>query len=214
MTVYDDAHSQYITELFAAEDEALRRARETAVEQGLPAINIKPEEGRFLQLIVRACGALKVIEIGALGGYSGTWIARGLPPSGRLITLEKEPDRAGIARQTFIATGVADRVDIRIGDARQSLQVLAADAPFDFVFIDADKESFNDYLDWALDNVRVGGMIAAHNAFRKGSIAGDAPPDNYTEIMRTFNQRFASEPRLLGTIFPAGDGMLAAVKIQ
>jgi len=213
VTIYDDVHSRYITDLFAVEDEALRGVAARAAQAGLPGISIKPEEGRFLQVLVRACGARKALEIGTLGGYSGTWIARGLAPGGRLITLEKEAHHAEVARQTFAQAGVADRVEVRLGDAHVLLETLAGEGPFDFVFIDAEKPGYASYLDWALENLCPGGVVAAHNAFRKGSVAGDAPPDDYTALMRAFNRRFASEPRLLTTIFPAGDGTLVGVKL-
>jgi caffeoyl-CoA O-methyltransferase len=174
---------------------------------------VKPEEGRFLQVLVRSCGARKAIEIGTLGGYSGIWIARGLLPGGRLITIEKEPRHAEIAKIHFGAAGLDGRVEIRVGNAHRLLQGLASEGPFDFVFIDAEKEGYPAYLDWALENVRTGGVIAAHNAFRGGSVAGQANDDVHTDEMRRFNRRFAGEQRLISTIYPAGDGTLVGVKV-
>jgi predicted O-methyltransferase YrrM len=118
-----------------------------------------------------------------------------------------------IAQEHFKEAGLEDVVEILVGDAHTSLRSLTKTGPFDFVFIDAEKTGYPAYLDWALENVRPGGLIGAHNAFRKGSVAGLAQKDEYTEIMQEFNQRVAKEPRLLSTIFPAGDGMLVAVKI-
>jgi predicted O-methyltransferase YrrM len=214
MTIYNDQVSAYINGLFAREDDALIRARQDSPARGLPAIHIKPEEGRFLQFLVRASGARKVVEIGTLGGYSGIWIARGLPPGGRLITLELQPTHAEVAREHFEAAGLMDRIEIRIGEASQLLQELSSEAPFDFIFIDADKPGYPAYLDWALENTRLGGTIAAHNAFRKGSVIGLSEPDAYTDIMRDFNERFGREERLLSTIYPAGDGTLVGVKVS
>jgi caffeoyl-CoA O-methyltransferase len=213
MTVYNEPISQYIQDLFVPKDDAQRFILADSSRQGLPPINVKPEEGRFLQFLVRACGVLKAVEIGTLGGYSGTWIARGLSNGGRLITLEKELKHAEIARQHFAAAGVLDKVDIRIGDAHQTLETLSAEAPFDFVFIDAEKTGNDAYYDWAIINVRQGGVIACHNAFRKGSVAGQGTPDEYTDAMSAFNRRLADDPRLISTIFPAGDGTLVAVKV-
>ena len=213
MTVYNDQVSGYISELFAQEDAALERARQDSPARGLPAINIKPEEGKFLQFLVRASGAMKAVEIGTLGGYSGIWIARGLPPGGKLFTLEIQPAHAEVARQHFEAAGILDRVEVRIGEANQLLGDLAGEAPFDFIFIDADKPGYPAYLDWALENIRLGGIIAAHNAFRKGSVMGLSEPDAYTEIMQDFNHRFAHEERLLSIIYPAGDGTLVGVRV-
>jgi caffeoyl-CoA O-methyltransferase len=214
MTIYNDEISAYINSLFVPEDAALRRARADSPKRGLPAIQIKPEEGRFLQFLVRACGAHKALEIGTLGGYSGIWISRGLSPGGKLITLEVEPLHAQVAGEHFAAAGVAEQIEIRVGNAHDLLKSLPAEGPFDFIFIDAEKTGYARYLDWALENIRLNGVIAVHNAFRKGSVAGLVEPDKFTAITQEFNQRFASESRLLSTIFPAGDGMLVGVKVS
>lgn len=211
MPIYDDKLSDYITTHFAQPDAALQQIMTAIPVRGLPAITIKPEEGRFLQFMVRANGARRVVEIGTLGGYSGTWLARGLPAGGRLITLELEPHHADVARDHFALSGVSDKVDVRVGDAHQLLPGLSSEGPFDFCFIDAEKTGYDDYLDWALDNVRQGGVIVAHNAFRGGALLNEADSDRDVEYMRRFNLRFAREPRLLATIFPAGDGTLAGV---
>jgi predicted O-methyltransferase YrrM len=212
MTIYNDQISSYINDLFVDEDDHLRHVREESVRLGLPPISIKPEEGRFLQFLVMACGARRAIEVGVLGGYSGIWIARALPPGGMLFSLEKESDRAQIARQHFNLAGVADRVEVQVGDAHALLENLKPAGPFDFMFIDAEKEGYSDYFEWAIENLRPGGVIAAHNAFRKGSVAGQVPDDEFSEIMRRFNKRVAADRRVLSTIFPAGDGTVLAVK--
>jgi caffeoyl-CoA O-methyltransferase len=211
MTVYDDDLSRYVTSLFAQSDPVLQQIFDAIPRRGLPSITVKPEEGRFLQFLARACGARAAVEVGALGGYSGVWIARGLPLDGKLITLEKEPRHAQVAREHFALAGVAERVDLRVGDAKRLLPRLAREGPFDFFFMDAEKTDYDGYLDWALANVRRGGIIAAHNAFRYGDILNPGDHSAETECMRRFNQRFAHEPRLLSTIFPAGDGMLIGV---
>jgi caffeoyl-CoA O-methyltransferase len=211
MPIYDDKFSDYITAEFARPDEVLRMVLEAIPARGLPAITIKPEEGRFLQFLVRACAARRVVEIGTLGGYSGIWLARGLPAGGRLITLEKEPRHAAVAREHFARAGLAGQVELRLGDALELLPALAREGPFDFCFIDADKLDYGPYLDWALSNVRPGGIIAAHNAFRQGAVLDQADTSPDTVYIRAFNRRFATEPRLLSTIFPAGDGMLVGV---
>jgi predicted O-methyltransferase YrrM len=213
MTVYNDQISQYIISLFVPQDEVLQRIYEDTPRLDLPAITIKPEEGRFLQFLVRATGALKAVEIGALSGYSGTWIARGLAERGRLITVEKEPRHADIAQKHFRAAGVDDRIEIRTGLALEVLEQLKQEGPFDFVFIDADKDQYPAYYEWAVENLRPGGVLAAHNAFRKGSVAGIAPADQWTEGMKAFNQQVAADQRVISTIFPAGDGTIVAVKL-
>jgi caffeoyl-CoA O-methyltransferase len=213
MTTYNDLLSQYHTDLFAIHDEALQRAWEQPPLLGLPAISVKPEEGRFLQFLVRACGAKKAVEIGTLGGYSGIWIARGLLPDGKLITLEREPRHAEIARQHFAQAGLSNIIEIRVGNAHETLKRLTGIGPFDFVFVDGDKSGYPAYLDWALENTRLGSVIAIHNAFRKGSVAGSVPPDEFTEIMQAVNRRVAADTRLISVIYPAGDGTLVSVKV-
>lgn len=214
MTIYNDQISQYISSLFAVEDSSLRMAREESPKRGLPSISIKPEEGRFLQFLVRACGAKKAVEIGSLGGYSGIWIGRGLLPGGKLYTLDKDSKHAEVAREHFAAAGVEDIIEIKIGDAHRSLLEIKELGPFDFVFIDAEKPGYPAYFDWAIENTREGGIIAAHNAFRKGTIVGIGQDDDHSELMRQFNQQIANEKRLISTIYPAGDGTLISVKIS
>ena len=213
MTIYNDQLSQYNASLFAIHDKGLQRAWEDSPRKGLPAISIKPEEGRFLQVLARACGAKKALEIGTLGGYSGIWIARGLLPGGKLITLEVESRHAKVAREHFTLAGVGDVVEIRIGNAHDVLEKLSAEAPFDFVFIDAEKTGYPKYFAWALEHARLGGVIAAHNAFRNGSVAGIGELDEFTESMREFNRSIADNSRLLSIIYPAGDGTLVSVKV-
>jgi caffeoyl-CoA O-methyltransferase len=211
MPTYNDELAQYITEHFAQQDAVLEQILAAIPAKGLPAITIKPEEGRFLQFLVAANGSRRVVEIGTLGGYSGTWLARGLPAGGRLITLEKSARHAAVAREHFALAGVADRVEVREGDAHDTLRGLSREGPFDFCFIDADKVSYGHYLDWALENVRPGGLITAHNAFRGGALLDHTEVNEDNQAMRAFNARFAAEPRLLATIYPGGDGTLVGV---
>ena len=213
MTIYNDQINQYISNLFAVEDPPLSIARQDSPKHGLPTINITPEEGRFLQFLARASGSRKAVEIGTLGGYSGIWIALGLLPGGKLITLDKETKHAEVAQMHFAAAGLSEVIELRIGDAHQLLIQLSAEGPFDFVFIDAEKPGYPAYFDWALENLRLGGIVAAHNAFRKGSVAGLAKDDENSELMRQFNQQVANESRLISTIYPAGDGTVISVKI-
>jgi predicted O-methyltransferase YrrM len=213
MTVYNDQLSLYINDLFIQEDPTHQRVRQDSANFGLPAISVKPEEGKFLQFLTRAVGAQKALEIGTLGGYSGIWIARGLAPDGKLITLEKDARHAAIAQAHFEAAGVSMQVEIRVGEASTLLKALQREVPFDFVFIDADKEGNPAYLDWAIKHTHIGGAIAIHNAFRGGSVAGTRQDDDQSERMRVFNRQIANEPRLLSTIFPAGDGTVISVKV-
>ena len=209
----NDQISRYITGLFAVQDRSLQEARENSPKKGLPTISIQPEEGRFLQFLVRANNTMKALEIGTLGGYSGIWIARGLPPGGKLITLEVDSRHAQVAREHFEDAGVADLIEVRVGDAHSVLQDLSDEDPFDFVFIDADKSGYEAYYEWAVENVPVGGVITAHNTLRGGKVADDVEADERTRVMRSFNSRVANDPRVISTIYPAGDGTLVAVRI-
>ena len=212
MPVYNQAMSEYVNKLFATEDEVTARIRKQIPERGLPAIMITAEEAVFLQWAVAASRARLALEIGTLGGYSGTWIARALPRDGRLITLEMNPEHARVARSHFELGGVSDRVDIRLGNAHDLLPALAEEGPFDFVFIDAEKQGYPAYLDWTLANLSPGGVLAAHNAFRHGAVADPDTSDAAVLAMQSFNQRLAEAESLISTIFPAGDGTAIAVR--
>lgn len=212
MTTYDQELSDYVTRTFAVEDEALARIRRQIPERGLPTSMISPEEGAFLHFLVVAIGARKVVEVGTLGGYSGTWIARGLPPEGELITIELDERHAQVAAENFRVTGVEGKVDLQVGDAEGLLPKLESRGPFDLVFIDANKKGYPRYLDWSLKNVKLGGVVAAHNAFAfGGKVIDEDSGDEAVRIMRQFNQRLADLPNTVATIFPAGDGIALAV---
>jgi len=212
MTTYSVDLSQYIADIFARHDPSLERAFKDTPKRGLPAINIRPEEGRFLQFLVRTCGAKNAVEVGTLGGYSGIWIARGLLPGGKLYTLEKDSHHAQVAREHFEAAGLGDSVEVLVGNGHQLLSELAPQGPFDFLFIDAEKSGYDQYFNWGLENVRAGGVIAAHNAFRGGRVLNPSASDESVALVDALNRRAAKHPDLIATIFPAGDGTLIAVK--
>jgi caffeoyl-CoA O-methyltransferase len=212
MPIYSDLLSEYIQELFAPEDEILRQIRDRSAARGLPPISVKPEEGRFLQFLAAASGASRALEIGTLGGYSGTWICRGLPASGTLITLEKEPEHAILAREHFALARLTDRVEVRVGDAHDLLGTMGDGGLFGFIFIDAEKAGYPEYLDWALPHLARGGIVAAHNAFRRGSVVDSADQEDDAIALRRFNTQLASAPGLISTIFPAGDGTAFGIK--
>ena len=211
MPIYNDELENYVRDTFAVEDEILSTIRAEIPKRGLPAITVRPEEGRFLQFLVAASGARFALEIGTLGGYSGVWIARGLPPGGRLITLELSQEHAAVATDHFEMAGVTDKIDLRVGDAHDLLDELAFEGPFDFVFIDAEKEGYPAYLDWAETNLRPRGIVAGHNAFRHGAIVDSSDPDPRVTATRTFNERIANDDRYISIVFPAGDGTAVAV---
>ncbi len=204
----------YIRDLFVREDELLSGFAREAEAAGLPRIQVPPELGRFLSMLVRITGARRVLEIGTLGGYSATWMARALPPEGRIITLEREPRHAEFARSFLERAGVADRVEIVLGTALDSLPRLEAsgEGPFDLVFIDADKASYPDYLRWALRLTRPGGVIVGDNVWRGGSVL--SPETEDARGAAEFNRIAAESPRLEALLFTnrgGQDGFLVAV---
>jgi caffeoyl-CoA O-methyltransferase len=193
-----------ITGMFAAEDEGLRASLEAAQQAGLPKIQISPIQGKFLQLLAAMCNAHKILEIGALAGYSGIWLARALPPGGRLITLEMSPYHANVVEKSFEKAGVSDRAEVRQGKALDLLPALESEAPFDLVFIDADKPPYPQYLDWALRLTRHGSIIVADNCIRSGKAFAQAEDEAMAGIVE-FNQRIASDPRLVSLALAMDD---------
>src|SRR5947209_9278763 len=188
-----------IINMFARKDEGLRYALSAAKEAGLPQIQISPIQGKMLQLLATACNAHKILEIGSLAGYSGIWLARALAPGGRLITLEVNPEHAEVVRKAFAKAGVDERAEVRVGKALDLLPQLESEAPFDLVFIDADKPPYPQYLDWALRLTRPGSIIVADNCVRAGKAFGEPEnaQDEGTAGLIEYNKRIASDPRLV-----------------
>lgn len=207
----DERLQRYAAELFAVEDPILARVRARHAERELPPIHISPDEGKLLHVLVRLVAARRVLEIGSLAGYSGIWLARALPADGLLTTLEIDPHHAGLARQAYDEAGIADRVRLLQGDARNILPTL--EPGFDVVFIDADKEPLPEYFEWSVRLLRNGGLLLCDNAFLHGTVVeadNDAPA---TEGVRAFNRLAASDPRVVSTIVPLRDGIVVAVKV-
>ncbi len=192
----------YIERLFAPQDEALEAAVRESQRAGLPEIHVSPNEGRLLQLFAEMVGARRVLEIGTLGGYSAINLARGMAEDGALISLEIDERHAEIARQNVERAGLGGRVEIRVGDARELLAELAEnnEGPFDLVFIDADKEGYPEYLEWALGLTRPGSLILGDNTIWGGSVLD--PQDAPTRAIRDFNEKIARDPRLLAIVLP------------
>lgn len=193
-----------IIQQFAAEDAGLRAALASAKEAGLPEIQISPIQGKLLQLLATMCNARKILEIGALAGYSGIWLARALPENGRLITLELNPEHAKVVRNSFARAGVAERTEVLVGKALDLLPQLKNEAPFDMVFIDADKPPYPQYLDWALQLTRPGSIIVADNCIRAGR-GFQQSEDEYSAGIFEYNQRVASNPRLVSLALAMDD---------
>jgi predicted O-methyltransferase YrrM len=205
-----DEVNRYIAGLFAQEDELLRGLREDAANAGLPAISVPPETARFLQLLVRAVGATRVLEVGTLGGYSAIWMARAMGEGASLLSLEIDPEHAAFARRYIERAGLSHAIEVRVGQALQLLPTLDGEK-FDIVFLDADKEPLPTYLDWALRLLRPGGLVIADNTLRGGRVADPSEDDDQLRAIREFNTRLASNSRLTGLVVPIGDGVAVAV---
>lgn len=182
-------------------DPGLEAALAANAAAGLPAHDVSPLQGRFLHLLARMLAARRILEIGTLGGTSAIWLARALPPGGRLVTLEADPRHAAVAAGNIARAGLADRVDLRIGAALDSLPALAAEGlgPFDLVFIDADKPNNPSYLNWALRLARPGTAILADNVVRGGAVLQPDSTDPRVQGVRAFLDLVAAEPRLQAT---------------
>ena len=195
------AVDRYITDLLLPSDPVLDAALAAGAAAGMPSINVAPNQGRLLQIFAKAVGARNILEIGTLAGYSTIWLARGLSPGGRLITLEINPLHAQVARANIARAGLDGMVELCLGPAAETLAGLAADkrSPFDLIFIDADKPSYTEYFDWALKLSHPGTLIVADNVVRKGAVADSASSDPLVQGIRRFNQRLAAEPRVTAT---------------
>ncbi|MGV9253992.1 O-methyltransferase [Streptomyces sp. NPDC003697] len=191
----------YLTALLSPEDDALRAALRDSDAEGLPHINVAPNQGKLLHLLARIQGARAILEIGTLGGYSTIWLARALPPDGRLVSLEYDAHHADVARRNLARAGLDRIAEVRVGPALESLPKLADEnpPPFDLVFIDADKVNNARYLDWALRLTRVGSLVVLDNVVRGGRVADRESADPGVLGTRSALEMIAEHPRLDGT---------------
>ncbi|TWT95233.1 putative O-methyltransferase [Botrimarina colliarenosi] len=208
----------YLAPRLVKQDGALEAARAASVAAGLPEIAVTPVQGKLLQVLAKTVAAKHVLEIGTLGGYSTIWLARSVAEGGRVVTLEADPHHAQVAQQNLENAGVADRVDLRVGKAIESLPVLEQEGagPFDFVFIDADKPSIPDYFRWALKLTRPGSLIVVDNVVRKGKLADSESRDDAVLGCRRLVELLENESRVCATVLQTvgekgHDGMALAV---
>ena len=211
----DPALAAYVTRAYAPEDEVLREIRERSTRAGLPDIQLAALDARHLEILARTCRARRAVEIGTLGGYSGVAILRGMEPDGVLDTVEIEPKHAQIARASFRKSGFSARARVHVGRAQRILPRLARRGPFDLCFIDADKEGYPAYLDWAAHNLRPAGLVVLDNAFLFGRLAKKPRGKAAVEIaaMQKTHDMLANDGRFRATVFPTGEGMAVGVKI-
>lgn len=187
---------RYITENLLGPDPALDAALADSDRAGLPAIAVAPPQGKLLMLLAQMAGARRILEVGTLGGYSTIWLARALPADGRLVTLEYEPHHAEVARRNLARAGLADRVEVKVGAAIDTLPKL--EGPFDFIFLDADKAGYPAYFEWSLKLSRPGTVIVADNVVREGRMLAPRGEPN-AEGVRRFYELVAACPRVTAT---------------
>lgn len=191
----------YINSLLLPNDKDLQAALEANAEAGLPSHDVTPNQGKFLQLLLKIQGASRVLEIGTLGAYSTIWMARALPDHGRIVSLESEPKHAEIAQANLTRAGLMHKVDLRVGPALTSLPDIKEEypEPFDLIFIDADKPSNPDYLRWALRLTRPGSLIIGDNIIRDGEVIHSDSEDPRVQGVRTFLECIGNHPCLEAT---------------
>ena len=215
----EEALQNYVLETFHPEDAVLLEIRKRAAEEGLPDIHVGPMDGLHLEVIARAMGARKIVEIGTLAGYSGVCLARALPQGGKIYCFEYEPKHAEVSRESFKKAGLSDKAEILVGDALGNLPKIENQGLFDLVFIDADKPGYPAYLQWAMKHLRVGGVVLGDNTFSGGRVADPAnekegPKAATVKAIRLFNKTLTQDPRFRATVLPTGEGLTFAVKIS
>ena len=196
-----EAVDRYLTETLLPADDVFAAALAASEAAGLPAIQVTATQGRLLELLARSLGARTILEVGTLGGYSTIWLARGLAPGGRVVTLERDPKHAAVARANFARAGLTSAIELREGAALDLLPELETEraGPFDLIFVDADKPSLPDYFIWSLRLSRPGTLILVDNVIREGEVANAASEDESVQGVRRMNELIAAEPRVTAT---------------
>jgi predicted O-methyltransferase YrrM len=207
---------QYITNIFAHEDEFLQQIAVATGESLLP-ININPLEGKLIQVLLKMTKAVKVVEIGTLAGYSAIWIARALPIEGKLYSIERDPTRLQFARSNIAKSDVAEKITLCSGDATIILDNIAQYSPFDAIFIDGNKPAYLKYLEWAEQNIRIGGLIIADNTLLSGAVydhtANLRVKPSTIRIMQEFNLRLSDPAKYCSILVPTEEGLTVALKL-
>lgn len=195
------AVDEYVTDLLAPQDEVLEAALTESEAAGLPAIQVSPPQGKLLHLLAKTIGAKSILEVGTLGAYSTIWLGRALPDGGCLLTIEADRDYAEVARRNIERAQLSQAVDVRVGPALDVLPTLHSDGagPFDFTFIDADKENSPAYFSWASDHSRSGALIVVDNVVRGGDLADAASEDPKVQAQRQLHELIAAEDRVTAT---------------
>ncbi|MDF1996499.1 O-methyltransferase [Peribacillus frigoritolerans] len=201
--------NSYIDSLFYTKDDLLEEVIASIQENGMPSISVSPSSGKLLTMLISISGAKNVLEIGAFGGYSGICLARGFGSEGKLTSLELQEEYVKLAYRNLTKAGFGDQVSYMTGEALQSLEKLAHDnKKFDFFFIDADKDNYENYLQYCIKLAEPGALIVMDNVLARGSVADpDAEPKRHTAFMKAFNETVAKHPQLESMLIPIGDGL-------
>lgn len=209
-SIYDYMLSQSVQET-----EILTQLRAETATHPQARMQIAPDQGQFMALLIRLMGAKKALEVGVFTGYSSLSVALALPPDGKLVACDVSEDYTAIARRYWQLAGVADKIDLHIAPALETLDRLLGEGQaetFDFAFIDADKGNYQNYYDRALQLVRPGGLIAIDNVLWSGRVADPADQDKITNTLRAFNQHLATDDRVRISLVSIGDGLTLALK--
>ncbi|MFB2970744.1 class I SAM-dependent methyltransferase [Aerosakkonema sp. BLCC-F183] len=205
----------YLLSASLREPDILRRLREETANHPGAVMQVAPEQGQFLALLVQLMGAKKTLEVGVFTGYSSLSVALALPPDGKIVACDISAEHTSIARRYWQQAGVADKIDLRVAPALDTLDRLLADgqaSTFDFAFIDADKANYENYYERSLQLVRPGGLIAVDNVLWYGRVAYPQDPDKITQIMRAYNEKLLRDERVFLSLIPIGDGLSLALK--
>jgi predicted O-methyltransferase YrrM len=215
-TPVSDELSDYIRGVSLREPEALRRQRLDTDDHPQASMQIAPEQGQFLHLMAKLVGARRTIEVGVFMGYSSAWVALALPPGGRIIACDVNEEYTARARRTWQEAGVADKIELRLRPAVETLDALLAEGQagsFDFAFIDADKANYWNYYERALQLVRPGGLIVVDNVLWHGAVIDAADQSRDTEAIREFNRKIHADSRVAVSLATLGDGLMLACKL-
>jgi len=215
-TPITDDLAGYIRAVTLREPPALRRLRESTEDHPRASMQTSPEQGQFLHLMARLVAARKTLEVGVFMGYSSTWVALALPPGGKVVACDVSEEYTARARETWSEAGIADRIDLRIAPALETLDGLLEGGhggTFDFAFIDADKANYENYYERVLALLRPGGLIAADNVLWDGNVVNPADTEPDTEAIRAFNRKLHSDSRIALSMATMGDGLALACKL-
>jgi predicted O-methyltransferase YrrM len=205
----------YLLSVSVRESDILRQLREETAQLPMAMMQISPEQGQFMALLVQLLGATKTLEIGVFTGYSSLCVAMALPPNGKMVACDVSEEYTTIARRYWEAAGVADKIDLRLAPALETLDELLSTGQagtFDFAFIDADKANYEKYYERSLELIRPGGLIAIDNVLWSGRVADSQIKDNQTNSIRAFNQKLHQDQRVTLSLVPIADGLTLALK--